>query len=77
LHNVRGRRSYPIRDIFLEIASNCYNVRPVNDLKSNGLLDSLSYESDERIINRSELEHIAVYFNHTLDLFNKASIIDF
>ena len=30
------------------MSSNSFTVRPVNDLKSNGFLDNLSYESKER-----------------------------
>ena len=30
---------------------NSFTVRPVNDLKSNGFLDNLSYESKERTVN--------------------------
>ncbi len=30
------------------MSSNSFIVRPVNDLKSSGFLDNLSYESNER-----------------------------
>ncbi len=50
------------------MSSNCCTVRPVNDLKSSGFLDNLSYESKERTRNQRELDHIAVYSNHARDL---------
>src|SRR3954451_21895369 len=48
--------------------SNCCTVKPVNDLKSSGFRDNLSYESKERTRNRLIANHIAVYFNYARDL---------
>ncbi len=55
---------------FWKMLSNSYTVRPVNDLKSNGFLDSLSYESNERTRKWSIADHIVVYSNYARDLLN-------
>jgi hypothetical protein len=50
------------------MSSNSFTVKPVNDLKSNGFFDSLSYENKERTRIGAETNHIAVYSNYARDL---------
>ncbi len=42
------------------MSSKSSTVKPVNDLKSNGFLDSLSYESKEMTFQIKEDDHKAV-----------------
>ena len=53
------------------MSSNSCTVKPVKDVKSNGFLDSLSYESKERTRNWWTADHIAVYSNYARDLLKE------
>jgi hypothetical protein len=53
-----------------KISSNSGIAKPVNDLKSSGFFDNLSYESNESTTNWRKLDHIAVYTNYARDLIS-------
>ena len=56
--------------------SNACTKSPVNDLKSNGFLDSRSYESNNRTFQIKDDGHKAVYFNYAGDLLSIVKFAD-
>ena len=50
------------------ISSNCFTDKPVKDLKSNGFLDNLSYDSKESTGLYETEGNIAVLVNYARDL---------
>ena len=55
------------------MSSNSFTVRPINDLKSGGFMDNLSYESKERTEGEGTNGHKSVYSNYARDLINAYS----
>ena len=51
--------------------SNSSTIRPVNDLKSSGFMDNLSYESKEITEGDGTNGHKAVYSNYARDLISE------
>ena len=57
--------------ISLKISSNYFTDRPVKDLKSNGFLDNLSYDSKESTGLYETEGNIAVWTNYARDFMIK------